>query len=238
MTEPTLIFLPGLGEDRRLFQYQTAAFPNSYAADWIDLLPDEPLEQYAIRYATSIRTKLDKQPPSSVIVCGHSLGGMIAPYVARELDAAGYTPLGCILLGSVRKPEQFPRRYYCWWLLMCLCPPLRPVVLFMGQLFPRLLVHVPWLIPWFIPLPIVQSFAEMPTRRLSRLTRMMLHWAYRRRLPEENVPVFDKPILQAHGTNDWLLPIRRTNPDIRIKGGNRNCLFFTLLFWFQEVLRF
>ena len=49
---------------------------------------------------------------------------------------------------------------------------------------------------------------------------MMLHWAYRRRLPEENVPVFDKPILQAHGTNDWLLPIRRTNPDIRIKGGD------------------
>jgi len=48
---------------------------------------------------------------------------------------------------------------------------------------------------------------------------MMFHWAYRRRQPEENVELFDKPTLQIHGTRDWLLPIRRTSPDIRIADG-------------------
>ena len=88
--ETTFVFLPGLGEDHRSFNHQMAAFPNSYAADWIDPLPDEPLEQYAVRFAASIRTELNKRTPSSVIVCGHSLGGMIAPYIARELGASGY----------------------------------------------------------------------------------------------------------------------------------------------------
>jgi len=52
---------------------------------------------------------------------------------------------------------------------------------------------------------------------------MMFDWAYRRRLPEENeVTIFDQPTLQIHGTNDWLLPIRLTNPDIRIKGAGHS----------------
>jgi pimeloyl-ACP methyl ester carboxylesterase len=37
--------------------------------------------------------------------------------------------------------------------------------------------------------------------------------------PEENAEQFDKPTLQIHGARDWLLPIRQTNPDIRIDGG-------------------
>jgi hypothetical protein len=49
---------------------------------------------------------------------------------------------------------------------------------------------------------------------------MMFDWAYRRRLPEEcETVILDKPALQIHGTNDWLLPIQLTNPDIRIEGG-------------------
>jgi pimeloyl-ACP methyl ester carboxylesterase len=56
--------------------------------------------------------------------------------------------------------------------------------------------------------------------RLVGLFQIMFEWAYRRRLPEEtNVILFDKPTLQIHGTRDWLLPIRLTNPDIRIEGG-------------------
>ena len=54
---------------------------------------------------------------------------------------------------------------------------------------------------------------------MSKLLRMMFNWAYRRRLPEENVNVFDKSILYVHGMNDWALPIRLTDPDIRLEGG-------------------
>jgi pimeloyl-ACP methyl ester carboxylesterase len=73
---------------------------------------------------------------------------------------------------------------------------------------------------WFVNPKIVRAFVEMPLSRLAGLARMMFDWAYRRRLPEENEStIFDKPMLHIHGTNDWLLPIRLTNPDIRIEGG-------------------
>ena len=230
--EPTFVFLPGLGEDHRAFNYQTVAFPNSYAADWIDPLPDEPLEQYAIRFTESIRAELQQRSPSSMIVCGHSLGGMIAPYIARELGAAG-----CVLLASSRSPEQFPMRHYCWWLLMSLCPPLRPIVLFVAQLFARFFLCFPRLLQRFINPIIVRAFVETPLLRLSRLTRMMLHWAYRRRLQEENTRVFDKPVLQVHGTNDWLLPIHLTNPDICIEGaGHIHVLALTHPEQINEIL--
>jgi len=211
---PTLVFLPGIGADHRLFKYQTATFPNSYAADWIDPLPGESLEHYAVRFAESIRVELDKRPPAPLVVCGLSLGGMVAPYVARELGASG-----SILLASVRKPEQFPRRYYADWLFLRLCPPLRTVRLFVARLFARLFLCFPRLVDYFIDRGIVRAFVETPLFRFSGLARMMFDWAYRRRLPKEREAViFDKPTLHIHGTNDWLLPIRRTNPDIRIEG--------------------
>ena len=214
LIKPTLVFLPGIGLDHHLFKYQTAAFPNSYAADWIDPLPDESLEQYAVRFAGAIRAELDSRPSAPVVVCGLSLGGMIAPYVARELDASG-----CILLSSIRKPEQFPRRYYADWFVMRLCPPLRYARLFVARIFIRLFLCFPRFVHWFIEPSIVRAFVQIPLFRFAGLARMMFDWAYRWRLPEENEAViFDKPILHIHGTNDWLLPIRLTNPDIRIKG--------------------
>jgi len=215
---PTLVFLPGIGLDHRLFKHQTAAFPNSYAADWIEPLPNETLEHYAVRFAGVIRAELDKRPTASLVVCGLSLGGMIAPYVARELGASG-----CILLASIRKPEEFPRRYYVDWLLLHRCPPLRPARLFVARLFLRFFLCFPWLVRCFIEPKIIRSFVEIPLFRLAGLARMMFDWAYRRRLPEENeVTIFDQPTLQIHGTNDWLLPIRLTNPDIRIKGAGHS----------------
>jgi len=215
--KPILVFLPGLGEDHRFFKNQTAAFPNSYAADWIDPLPNETLEQYAIRYAADIRTvirsALDRCPSAPVIVCGHSLGGMVAPYVARELDASA-----CILLGTIRSPDQFPMRFYPTWILMQ-HRPTRQVLLVVIRLFARLLLFFPWLWQWFVRPKIVRAFVEMPLFRLSELFRMMFDWTYRRRSAEGiGTIVFDKPTLQIHGTCDLILPIRRTHPDIRLEG--------------------
>ena len=213
--EPTLVFLPGLGADHRLFKYQTAAFPNSYAADWIDPLPNESLEQYAVRFAGAVRAKLEVRPTAPVVVCGLSLGGMAAPYVARELGASG-----CVLLASIRKPEEFPRWYYVYWLVARLCPLLLHTWLFIARLFIRFFLCFPWLVRCSVEPKIIRSFAETPLFRLAGLARMMFDWAYRRRLPEEKEAIiFDKPTLHIHGTDDWLLPIRRTNPDIYIKGG-------------------
>ncbi len=200
-----LIFLPGLGADSRLFKFQTAAFPNSVAVDWIDPLPGETLENYAVRLADSLGPFAT--PP---IVCGLSLGGMIAPYVAQRLGASK-----CLLLCTVRNPQEFPRRYYPAWLLGRICLPLSWVVQFLIQLFARflLLFQVFW--RHRIDPEVVRQFAQTPTTRLVRLTRMMLDWAYR----SDGLIVPDLETLQVHGARDLLLPIRTTSPDIRIKDG-------------------
>ncbi|MDR2114868.1 MAG: alpha/beta hydrolase, partial [Planctomycetaceae bacterium] len=92
-----IVFIPGLGADHRLFKYQTEYFPNSIAIDWIDPVSNETLEEYAVRMATMIRLKLPVETKNhDVVVCGLSLGGMIAPYIAHNLNAAGY-----ILLCSI-----------------------------------------------------------------------------------------------------------------------------------------
>ena len=212
---PTLVFLPGLGADHRLFKHQTAAFPNSYAADWIDPLPGERLEQYAVRFAVEIRTELDKRPSAPVAVCGLSLGGMTAPYIARELGASA-----CILFCTVREPKQFPRQYYLDWQLIRLCPPLRLIRLFFLRPFARFLLLFPRLLQRFVDPKVVLAMVETPLGRFAGLSRMMFDWAYRRRPPDENgTKIFDGPTLHIHGTKDRLLPIRRTNPDVRIEGG-------------------
>ena len=215
--KPILVFLPGVGANHRLFRYQTATFPNSYAVDWIDPLPGEALEQYAVRLAEAIRSELGKRPTAPIIVCGLSLGGMMAPYVARQLDAGG-----CVLLCSIRNSKEFPRLAYLDWLLMRHCFPLRVVRVFFLQHFARLCLLFPGLLRRIVSLEeidTIRQMTEMPPRRFAGLARMMFDWAYRRREETESSPVFSGPTLQIHGTGDPLLPIRLTNPDIRIPGG-------------------
>ncbi len=215
MNEPILVFLPGLGADHRLFKNQTEAFPNSYAADWIAPLPQESLEEYAVRFAESIREKLSTRKPASVVVCGLSLGGMIAPYVARRLDA-----VGCILFCTIRDPGQFPRRYYLDWRLMNFCPPLRIARLIVVRSVLRVLLLFPCLFRPFVDPRVVRAFVESPLSQHLGLSRMMFEWAYRKRLPgESDTKIFDGPTLHLHGTSDPLLPIRLTTPDVCVPGG-------------------
>ena len=209
----TLVFLPGIGANHRLFKHQTAAFPNSYAADWIEPLPAESLEQYAVRWTEMIRAELEKRPSAPVVVCGVSLGGMVAPYVARQLDAAG-----CVLLCSIRGPREFPRWYYFDWWLMRHCFPLRMARIFAIQLGAKLLLLLPGLRQRYVEFEVGQQMTEMPTRRFASLSRMMFDWAYRRR-EETEQSVFSGPTLQIHGTRDPLLSMRLTSPDIHIPGG-------------------
>jgi pimeloyl-ACP methyl ester carboxylesterase len=201
-----IIFLPGLGCDHRLFRYQTAAFPDSVAVDWIDPKPNELLEDYAVRLAETLPKSTEP-----VVVCGLSLGGMITPYVARLIGAST-----CVLLATVRGPAEFPIRYYPAWLLIRICPPLLWAVMFLSQFTLRFLL-LPILGCLFKP-PALRQFAQSKTATLVRLTRMMLDWAYRRREPEEDFSWKEHlTMVQVHGCQDFLLPIAGTNPDVRIE---------------------
>jgi pimeloyl-ACP methyl ester carboxylesterase len=92
---------------------------------------------------------------------------------------------------------------------------------FFIQRIARVLLFFPGLLRWFIPLEeikVLRQMTKMPSWRFAGLARMMFDWAYRRRDETDESP-FSGPTLHIHGTRDPLLPIRLTNPDIRIEGG-------------------
>jgi pimeloyl-ACP methyl ester carboxylesterase len=217
--DKTLVFVPGIGADHRLFRYQTEFFFGSLAIDWIDPLSGESLEQYSVRLANYIRGQLPLGVESgSVVVCGLSLGGMVAPYVAGELGAAGY-----ILLCSIRHPSQFPRRYYLDWLFMRNCVFCRVVRANLIKFSAKLFSRFPRFLNFIISPNVIEQFIKTPTKRFAGLSRMMFDWAYKRRSNDElrnNNSKFDNiPSIHIHGNRDLLLPIKLTNPDIIIDGG-------------------
>ncbi|MDR2344835.1 MAG: alpha/beta hydrolase [Planctomycetaceae bacterium] len=211
-----IVFVPGLGADHRLFKYQTEYFPNSIAVNWIDPIANETLEEYAVRMATEIRSKLPPEIDNhTIVICGLSLGGMIAPYIANELNAAAY-----ILLCSIRKPSQFPRRYYLDWLITKNCIMIRRTRIFFMQLLVKTIKLLPNFIHRSILPDAVEQIASMPTRKFAELSRMMFDWAYKKRdTNESHKNCSDIPSIHIHGNRDMLLPIKLTNPDIIIEGG-------------------
>ncbi|MDR2642184.1 MAG: alpha/beta hydrolase [Planctomycetaceae bacterium] len=211
-----IVFIPGLGADHRLFKYQTEYFSGSVAVDWIDPVSNETLEEYAVRMATMIRSKLPPEVNNSdVVICGLSLGGMIAPYIARNLNAAGY-----ILLCSIRKPSQFPKRFYFDWLVMRNCVQLRIARISFLRIFIRLFLVFKGFISRFVIPDALDQIICMPARRFAELSRMMFDWAYRQREQDELCnDNLNMPSIQIHGNRDMLLPIKLTNPDVIIEGG-------------------
>ncbi|MDR2168888.1 MAG: alpha/beta hydrolase [Planctomycetaceae bacterium] len=211
-----IVFVPGLGADHRLFKYQTEYFLGSVAVDWIDPISGEALEDYAVRMAAMIRSKLPEgTETNNVIICGLSLGGMIAPYIARSLGAGGY-----ILLCSIQKPSQFPKRYYFDWLIMRNSVQLRTWrISFLGYIL-RAILFLCGIAKFFVMPEPFKQFLSMPSRKFAELSRMMFDWAYRKReqdnLCNDNL---NMPSIHIHGKRDILLPIKLTNPDVIIKDG-------------------
>jgi pimeloyl-ACP methyl ester carboxylesterase len=87
----SLILLPGLGTDERLFQPQRAAFPDFIVPPWIPPRPAESLAAYAGRLAGTIR------PVRPFVLGGVSLGGMMAFELSRHLR-----PEALVLVASCR----------------------------------------------------------------------------------------------------------------------------------------
>lgn len=210
--------LPGLGDDHRLFRCQTESFPDAIALDWIDVKPNERLEDYAKRFADSI-----PKPSEPTIVCGLSLGGMAAPFFARQIGASAI-----VLLATVRSASEFPNRYYWCWILSRYCPLAVWGAMATAKIGARLSLFFPsvWQSRNIDP-KIVDIFSRKKTTQLARQTRMMLQWAFGDRKKngegatnesiETNSPD-DIPIVVIHGDSDRLIPVRFVHPDIIIQG--------------------
>src|SRR4051812_28671655 len=93
--------ISGLGADKRAFAYlKLDPALNLIPIDWIDTLPNETLEAYAIRLAQ----KIDTTQPFCLI--GLSLGGIMASEISTILK-----PQKTILLSSVSCYNELPALY-------------------------------------------------------------------------------------------------------------------------------
>jgi len=179
---PTLLFLPGVGGDERLFGPQLAAFPGSRVLPWVAAEVGESLALYARRLAATVVVD------GPCVIVGNSLGGM----VAWEL-AAHVKPQAVVLLGSASSLAAVHR-------------PLRPLLPLGRWVSPWM---VPWLA---LGGPFVAAVFGVRWRDLGLFLDMMREtsptfFAFALRAiatwqpsPQPGVPVF-----RVHGASDRVL---------------------------------
>jgi surfactin synthase thioesterase subunit len=95
--------IPGLGADDRLFGQLKLENCTIHHIRWIPMLPEESMEQYALRLSQQIDTS------RPYILLGVSMGGMISIEIARVLD-----PLCTILVSSCTNSAQLPLKVTFW----------------------------------------------------------------------------------------------------------------------------
>ena len=98
MPEPTVVMLPGMGADARVYKKLRREFGQLVVPEWLPPRRGETLVAYAKRTAGSL-------PERPMVVGGMSFGGMVAIEMARVLPG-----VDCVLIGSVTGPEHLPLR--------------------------------------------------------------------------------------------------------------------------------
>lgn len=201
-----LAFIPGLGYDHRIFDFLRLSGHECIYLDWIEPKPTEPLDQYAKRLAEPIMDL------PSVVLIGHSFGGITAQEIARQLSNR---VKGVILLSSVVARSELP-------LWMKLAYPLKL------NLLPIRKMSAATVGLWgskhgFDTRQRRELFVDMVTRHSNRYFRWALHqlsvWKGQGAFPREKV-------FQINGTSDLTFPIARIQkPDYTIKEGNHVFMF-------------
>jgi pimeloyl-ACP methyl ester carboxylesterase len=192
--ETTVVLLPGMAADERLFEPQRRSFPGLIVPPWIEPEPCEPLASYARRMAA----RLDASRPN--VIGGVSFGGIVALEMAEHLGLAE-----CVLISSIRAPAEMP------WRLRVL----RSLATFGPD---RLGVTAGWAARWLAP-----SMPRATARRLGRLAApqsAFLRWACWAVLHWQPTPGARRTrVRQIHGSADRTFPIRYTHPNQIITGG-------------------
>jgi len=193
--KPTLVLLPGLGADQRLFGPQKLAFPSLISMSWPEAAETETLSSYAARIA-SLFPRAD-----SLVLGGSSFGGMVALEIAARIQARGV-----ILIGSCRSPSAIAPWIQISSPILSILPP--------AFFRPR---------RWELSLaaPFI-SFGGAANRALawdmvSDMPPRFLKWGIRAILSWKPSPV-SVPVRHVHGSVDGIIPARRIQPDRVIPG--------------------
>ena len=200
--KPTIVLLPGLGADQRLFQPQQAAMPDLLIPSWPVPRPQDSLPAYAARLADAI--------PSSdcLYLGGSSFGGMVALELAALLR-----PKGVILIGSCTSPGGIAP----WARYMRIVAAALPVSSF----------HLHrWSLPLVLPKcgQLTAEQRDLFWRMASVTPASFLKWGVEAILSWRPTPL-KVPVHHIHGSQDRLMPLRLVRPDRVVPGGGH---FLTL----------
>ncbi|MBN1908400.1 MAG: alpha/beta hydrolase [Pirellulales bacterium] len=191
MSDMSIVLLPGLGADERLFGPQAAALERVVVPAWIPPRRQETLSEYARRLGETLDV------PRQFILGGSSLGGMVASEMTRHIR-----PEALVLLGSCRDARSLAR-----WTLPC--RPLAPWLPARGFRWAGCLA------------PAVVRLArgmDAPTQRLvvemfRQADPQFMRWALAAILRWKSSPAGDTPTFQIHGGRDLMIPLCRVRPD-------------------------
>lgn len=189
-----MILLPGMAADERLFGAQLDRFPNLRVPAWIDPRPRESLRAYAGRLARAV------DPGRPCVVGGASFGGIVAQELAAHLPA-----VACVLIGSIRSPDELPRRWRA----------LRPL----ARLGPERLGRLAGVAARFGESLLSPATARR-LRRLARPEAAFVRWAVCAVLRWAPGPAARRVrVFHIHGERDRTLPAALTRPDVIVPGG-------------------
>jgi pimeloyl-ACP methyl ester carboxylesterase len=216
-----LILISGTAANETIFQQQREAFRNVIPVKWIPLNSSDMMEAYADKLAESIAEELAERfgEDSPCYVAGFSLGGMLASLVAKRFNTKA-----CILIASIRKPSEFPKRwqhifgFICGHMMVFVAS-----VVFLVKLLMRLLM------------PFLACGASQERKILLRQIfgcsswflaqqlRMIYAWVlhpktWREDFTKDVAERCDFPVYHIHGANDRLLLCHKTKPDKIIPG--------------------
>ena len=195
MPVPLLLF-SGMGADHRVFGPQLARFGQITVPRWIEPIRDESLAEYARRFAGQV------DPHTDCIVGGASFGGFLAIEISRHLRARS-----CILIGSVRSPEELPPH------IRSLCGRRHiPAGLFqLGGALAGLAMSWSGALLGNTSREILAQARDANADFMQWACAAVLTW-------QEDFHAADVPVHHIHGAQDHILPPQYTRPDVIVPG--------------------
>jgi pimeloyl-ACP methyl ester carboxylesterase len=191
-----IVFIPGLGADRRLFSLQKSVFKNGLTPQWLKPLPHELLSDYAKRWSKFLHLK------PGVCLIGVSFGGMVALEMAKWVK-----PKAVILIGSCRSSKDVP-----FILRMAGSLPIWPWV---GKGFTRIFPRVSG---WFLGAE-TQEQSRLLIRMYLETPNDFLNWTVDAIRGWTGVPALRSKVYHIHGDKDHLIPVRNIRPNQMVQGG-------------------
>jgi pimeloyl-ACP methyl ester carboxylesterase len=193
----TIIFIPGLSADERMFHSIKNELKNSYVLNWIEPNSKELLSSYVKR----LKQKLP--PDENYFVVGVSFGGIVALELTKQINS-----IGCLLVGSITslKGLSFSKRQ----LLKLFRMDSQKIIVSSKFMYRRFGSFSP-------------NHIRSKTRRFTGGKAPFYAWAYGA-LSNWEPPETKVPVYHIHGTDDEVFPIGLATPTKVIEGGGHNIM--------------